>query len=601
MKIHLNSRHSDVKTFICPINGCKKALKSKSSLETHLLIHKNIVLNCDFPDCKRNFRTHYKLKRHLAIHMNEPTLQCPVDGCDEKFFTDSEIFRHRVSVHNKQRVKYKSVKRKCDWPGCDYFGKALTEHKTVHTGVKKYVCLWPQCGKQFRTKYKLEQHMNIHKNNKPYACRWPGCDFRCAHQSNIRKHMKQMTSMVVTIDDILDQLMTENKRLLKELLFANKYSICITQETNDNGIKCSDEEYEKDTHVVKSESKCIDESDAKILNSSKFVETKTRNAKRLSNLRNKELMAKKCSPKGVDNYINKNDCHKSFKYLKPFTNHLKKAHEIASNDINLKTCRRNKQSMKNKKIYNKKEILKCRYDGCDKMYYAKSARRSHERLYHEFDTTNKLKCQYTDCKFECLHNYQLKLHMNRHSNVKPFICPISGCNKSLKLEKNLEQHLLIHTNTIIKCQFDGCRRQFRNDTQLSVHMAEHRSEPTLGCSVKGCLDKFFNEKERYRHRKLVHNYKRVIVYPMRRCVWPGCDYYGRSLTSHLQVHTGEKRYPCLWPQCGKRFRDKGRLKQHMNIHNNVKPYACRWPGCDYRCAHHSNVWIHMKQVHKQVL
>ncbi|XP_054163974.1 transcription factor IIIA-like [Oppia nitens] len=192
MKSHVYYKHSDIKSFKCPISGCNKALKSKNSLELHLMVHNNIAVSCDFPDCKRKFRTHHKLKRHLAIHMNEPTLQCPVDGCDEKFFTDSEIFRHRILVHNKQRVKYKSVKRKCDWPGCDYFGKALTDHKTVHTGVKKYVCLWPQCGKQFRTKYKLDLHMNIHNNFKPFACRWPGCEYRCAHQSNISKHMKQV-------------------------------------------------------------------------------------------------------------------------------------------------------------------------------------------------------------------------------------------------------------------------------------------------------------------------------------------------------------------------------------------------------------------------
>ncbi|XP_054163967.1 zinc finger protein 91-like [Oppia nitens] len=421
-----------------------------------------------------------------------------------------------------------------------------------------------------------------------------------------------MTSMVVTIDDILDQLWSENKRLLKELLFANKFKTILLklfdkyeehidredkhefkqlQEVMKNEIQLKDKEIEENSHIV--DQKACD-------NDCQFYRSKTRSGLNLckigsarddSGFETEELNTNnECYDSTTDSYIcPQNNCHKSFNNSKKFLTHCN-------------SCKPSKNINK-KYIYDKiTRKLNCRYENCDKMFAVISALWKHEKLYHEMDKTKKLKCHYTDCQFKCLFNSQLKQHVNnKHLNIisNSFICPISGCNKSLKTKNNLNQHLLIHTNTLVRCDFDGCHRQFRNRTQLTVHMAQHKSEPTLKCSVKGCLEKFFNERERYRHRKLVHKYKRVIVLYKKRCVWPGCDYFGNRLTTHMEVHTGLRRHECLWPQCGKRFRSSTALQNHMNIHNNVKPYQCRWPGCDYRSANNPNILKHMKQVHQK--
>ncbi|XP_054163979.1 zinc finger protein 761-like [Oppia nitens] len=231
---------------------------------------------------------------------------------------------------------------------------------------------------------------------------------------------------------------------------------------------------------------------------------------------------------------------------------------------------------------------KCRYDGCDKILISRGAKWYHEKVYHPSDTTKTLKCRYTDCQFECQLNSQMIKHMPKHSN-KSFVCPISGCNKLFKGLYSLKCHKRLHTNTFaFNCNFDGCQQQFRTKSELTMHLAQHKSEPTLKCLVKDCQEMFFSESERVKHRKQIHNYNKPSN-PMRRCNWSGCDYFGKYLTTHMEVHTGRKPYPCVWPQCDKRFRYKIRLQQHMNVHNNVKPFACHWPGCDYRCAAKPNI------------
>src|SRR5262249_28735203 len=117
-----------------------------------------------------------------------------IDGCREKFFTNHEIYRHRIVVHNKKPYFKKRTFYPCDWPGCEYKGSKnnMKEHRTIHTGEKPYVCDWPECGKRFRLVKSLTDHKNIHNNVKPYACHWPGCQYRSCNSGNARKHLLQV-------------------------------------------------------------------------------------------------------------------------------------------------------------------------------------------------------------------------------------------------------------------------------------------------------------------------------------------------------------------------------------------------------------------------
>ncbi|XP_054156316.1 uncharacterized protein LOC128954746 [Oppia nitens] len=911
---HISLVHLMETPFHCTIDGCQKAFKLKQTLDRHLLAHNKQALVCSYGDCREKFKSMVAFRYHMEEHTKTATINCTEPGCELKFLNKTHLKWHKSTVH---RIK-KQYLHRCPWPGCDYYGKNITQHKSVHTGVKRYACIWPKCGKSFNNPGDLEGHMNVHKNIKPYACTWPGCDYRCAHSTGLQHHL--MSPMVVTIDDILDQLWIENKRLVNELLFANKLKTFLLklfdkyeehidgedkhefkqlQEVIKNRIQLRDNEYEEeDSHVV---DRNINE--INVCNSSSTVRStdsmgkvgsdETNIYKRIgqevcqlkvkgnednSHIRdiqrqtNDENVVKKSlipikivkittnndqkesyqfipmkatnisdgrpTDKSINNKISNNHdlddrpfecpidgCLKTFKrnyelvlhnqafhsnltpsqktflsnkkicksmektnnenvvkksiipikIVKITTNNdqkesyqfipvcrppvsqpvdrstdrlfrcrvngclktFKKNYELVLHELEVHSktigcefdgCRRkfrlnhemkqhlaehnnqpkqvmdksdseNIQKVDNinqvidkqkdvsvvhkstditttndqkegsiiTKIYNKHDLedgpfecpidgclktfkinyelvlhkqrvhsnrtrgqkiflsnkkickstekiqkkkmifdqisgkYKCRYDDCDKKFNTKSALRYHERIHHERDTTKWLNCQYTDCQFQCLQGSNMKEHLNsKHSDVKTFVCSYSGCTKAYKTSRSLRIHSLIHTNTVHKCVVDGCQRKFRHKTNLTRHMAEHKSEPTLKCPVKGCLEKFFSDKEIFRHRRKVHNimYRKGIKH---RCDWPGCDWIGYGLSFHKKQHLGEKPFVCDWPQCDKRFITLGNLQNHLNVHNNVKPYVCLWPGCDYRCANGGNIITHRKRVHEMKL
>ncbi|XP_054156311.1 zinc finger protein 184-like [Oppia nitens] len=209
---------------------------------------------------------------------------------------------------------------------------------------------------------------------------------------------------------------------------------------------------------------------------------------------------------------------------------------------------------------------------CDKKYKCQKSYVFHQMKEHGSGVELPYKCDYNDCNYQTASLYSFRFHkLSKHTTNKQFVCPIADCSKAFKFK-----------------------------TQYNRHLAEHRSEPTLKCREKDCRQLFYTDKEIYRHRIVDHKRKiRKKPKPYKQCDWPGCDYYGQALARHKLVHTGEKNFPCHWPECGKRFTGKQKLIEHMNIHNNVKPYACRWPGCEYRCASNSNINKHMKQIHHQ--
>lgn len=63
-----------------------------------------------------------------------------------------------------------------------------------------------------------------------------------------------------------------------------------------------------------------------------------------------------------------------------------------------------------------------------------------------------------------------------------------------------------------------------------------------------------------------------------------------TLTTHKQIHTGDKPFIC--EQCGRAFRQPGNLTRHRLTHTTVKPYVCRQ--CNKAFNRASNLHTHMR-------
>ncbi|XP_054156364.1 zinc finger protein 675-like [Oppia nitens] len=477
-----------------------------------------------------------------------------------------------------------------------------------------------------------------------------------------------MTSMVVTIDDILDQLWSENKRLVNELLFANKLKIFLTklfdkyeelvdeedkhefkllQEVIDNRIQLRDNEYEEeDSHVVDRKIVCnrrssvrstdsigkvgSDETDiyktigqevyqseqvmnnkfkdnasvVSVIDSRKYNNKTNRRSKRSAVLLRKQTKVKNKN----NNKVKLMDQFAEEEYIKP----MDECYDPSTDKYICPLCGRYLRGkhyfLRHRKLCNQRLITSdtvycCQYPDCGKKYPLKHKLSYHQITCHTEPINDHYQCDYIGCNFRFITYKQFSEHLTVHSEDRPFVCPIIGCHKKFKENHVLNRHKLIHSEPTVQCMADGCTRMFNTRSQMKRHFAEHLSEPTIKCSVAGCGQLFHSDCELQKHKYSYHKipYRktpRKRIY--HRCDWPGCDYYGPTLYRHKSVHTGTKKYPCIWPQCGKRFADKTKLTEHMNIHNNVKPHLCRWPGCDYRSAGHSNINKHMKQVHQTI-
>ncbi|CAG2117567.1 unnamed protein product, partial [Medioppia subpectinata] len=519
----------------------------------HLGIHSadRPLFRCDVIDCGKAYKTTVGLLVHSRTHESGPTLKCGINGCNDMFTTQHQKRKHQTDVHNRAPVITRVYKYRCDWPGCEWSGKDIKEHKRLHSGEKPFQCLWPDCGKRFRMKPNLRDHMNIHNNVKPYACHWPGCTYG-ATNSEDNQHFR-------TLSQRLDQL-NEQKS------------------TRDN------------------DSNAITESD------SRFKSPSKRQLKRKRKPRKQEVIQ-------TFNDINTHTDIGSAQNLGQeidesndniMTTEAVEEESVVKTDSNqsLYESLRHKREEREKCYDLNKSAFICPINKCHKSYETDDRFQYHLRYKH---SSPRFVCQHTGCGKRFRRRDALDVHSLNHEDIKRVECPINGCHYRCTAEKYLTQHLLSHSadREVFRCDFIGCQMTYKTISGLNGHQRTHRTVPTYRCGVDECSEMFFGTHARRRHQEVVHNrrpfVKRVIKYG---CDWPGCEWTGGHVNEHRRIHTGEMPAVCHWPDCGKRFRSNACLRNHMNIHTNVRPYVCHWPGCQYSAANSGNLAKHKKLVHK---
>ena len=319
------------------------------------------------------------------------------------------------------------------------------------------------------------------------------------------------------ISDIIDELFNENKRLFKQLLFADKCLKMFCEfktfiELNSHKFVNNFDSFDKQKYNMFIE---------KISELEKDMELDVRQEM-------SEVEEVDQSDHRLDNEINVSE-------------------ELSMNEM----CEQSEDELKSRPFV-------CGINGCNKRYSKKDSLLTHQKLNHKNPI---IVCTQPGCDYKTRNQYIMKRHKSVHSSHKPFrnnvpkersnnemfelseeelksrplVCGINGCkNRYSKLNSLYSHQKHNHNNPMLVCSHSGCHYETRNKYLMKEHKSIHSSDRPFACDWPECQFTSKWSSVIRKHKKLVHRKDMPLS-----CQWPGCDYTGTSgerLKRHYQCH-----------------------------------------------------------------